>query len=118
MGRQYFGTDGIRGRAGEFPLDVPTVRVIGASLARHFTQRTGRTPSFVLGRDTRESGAVIEAALIAGLESGGAKCSSAGVVTTPGVAYLTRPLLFDMGIPRSDIPGRDGGVKNGRRQLR
>ena len=56
--KELFGTDGIRGVAGEFPLDEPTVKVIGASLARQLRDELGRTPRFVTGRDTRESGLV------------------------------------------------------------
>ena len=53
---KLFGTDGIRGRAGEFPLDEKTVSVIGASLGRQFREKLGRDPRFITGRDTRESG--------------------------------------------------------------
>ena len=52
--KKLFGTDGIRGLAGEFPLDEKTVRIIGASLARHFREKLNRGPRFVSGRDTRE----------------------------------------------------------------
>ncbi|MCA1590318.1 MAG: phosphoglucosamine mutase, partial [Acidobacteria bacterium] len=58
---KLFGTDGIRGVAGEFPLDKRTVRKIGASFARHSRERLGRGPRFLTGRDTRESGEWIEA---------------------------------------------------------
>ena len=87
--KALFGTDGIRGEAGKFPLDPPTVSAIGFSLAQHLAERTA-TPQIVIGRDTRESGETIERALIAGANRAGAKCLSAGVITTPGVAYLTR----------------------------
>ena len=52
--KHLFGTDGIRGLAGDFPLDEKTVRIIGASLARQFSEKLGREPKFVSGRDTRE----------------------------------------------------------------
>ena len=84
--KKLFGTDGIRGLAGEFPLDDKTVAVIGASLAREFRRQVGRNPRFLSGRDTRESGASIESALHAGACSEGAASESAGVITTPGNA--------------------------------
>ena len=61
--QKLFGTDGIRAKAGSFPLDRSTITVIGTSFARIFQQSLGRPPKFVTGRDTRESGAWIEAAL-------------------------------------------------------
>ena len=96
--KKLFGTDGIRGPAGEFPLDEKTVRIIGASLARQFREKLGRDPRFVSGRDTRESGEWIEAAFHAGAFAENAVCESAGVITTPGVAYLTKAFDFDAGI--------------------
>ncbi len=110
---QLFGTDGIRGHAGEFPLDANTVRIVGASLARQFAERLGREPKFVSGRDTRESGEWIEKAFHAGATEGNAICESAGVITTPGVAYLTRAFEFDAGIviSASHNPYQDNGLK-------
>ncbi len=110
---QLFGTDGIRGHAGQFPLDERTVGIIGASLARLFRQRLGRDPKFVCGRDTRESGSRIEAALRTGIAAEGATCRSAGVITTPGVAYLTREFGLDAGIviSASHNPYEDNGIK-------
>src|SRR5260221_7353818 len=96
--KQLFGTDGIRGLAGEFPLDAKTVYVIGASFTRQLAGRLGRPPLFVIGRDTRESGPSIEAAFRAGAESENGLCESAGEITTPGVAYLTEEFNFDAGI--------------------
>src|SRR5436190_20448201 len=93
---RLFGTDGIRAKAGEFPLDTATVRIIGASLAEHLAERSnGKTPRIVIGRDTRESGAIIEAALTQGVRLGGAMVESAGVITTPGVAFLAKSLPTD-----------------------
>lgn len=111
--KQLFGTDGIRGLAGDFPLDEKTVRIIGASLARQFRERLGRDPKFVCGRDTRESGAWIEAAFHAGASAENAVCKSAGVITTPGVAYLTKAFDFDAGIviSASHNPYQDNGIK-------
>src|ERR1700741_2074817 len=93
-----FGTDGIRGEAGKFPLDSPTAEIIGSSLASYLSQDSGHVPSIVIGRDTRESGAWLERALIAGASGAGANCFSAGVITTPGIAYLTRVLYAQAGV--------------------
>jgi phosphoglucosamine mutase len=111
--KQLFGTDGIRGLAGEFPLDDKTVSTIGASLARLLTERLGRVPRFVSGRDTRESGVSIEAAFHAGALSAGAVCESAGVITTPGIAFLTNAFEYDAGIviSASHNPFQDNGIK-------
>lgn len=111
--KQLFGTDGIRGLAGEFPLDDKTVSTIGTALAKLLTERLGRAPRFVSGRDTRESGAAIEAAFHAGAIANGAVCESAGVITTPGVAYVTNEFKFDAGIviSASHNPFQDNGLK-------
>jgi phosphoglucosamine mutase len=111
---RLFGTDGIRARAAEFPLDPVTLRIIGASLTEHLAERTnGRTPRIVIGRDTRESGPAIAAALTEGARSGGAVVESAGVITTPGVAFLARSLPADAGvvISASHNPFNDNGIK-------
>jgi len=111
--KTLFGTDGIRGEAGKFPLDEATVRIIGSSLASYLKNSSGKTPSIVIGRDTRESGPWLEAALIEGAASAGADCLSAGVITTPGVAYLTRVKDADAGvvISASHNPYHDNGIK-------
>ncbi len=110
--KALFGTDGIRGEAGQFPLDLATVSAIGSSLAAHLAERTS-TPQIVIGRDTRESGESIERALIAGAIRAGANCMSAGVITTPGVAFLTRKLQAAAGvvISASHNPYQDNGIK-------
>jgi len=111
---KLFGTDGIRARAGEFPLDPATVRIIGASLAEHLAENSGeRKPRIVVGRDTRESGPMIEAALTEGATFAGAIVESAGVITTPGVAFLARSLPADAGvvISASHNPYHDNGIK-------
>ncbi|HJS25247.1 MAG TPA: phosphoglucosamine mutase [Pyrinomonadaceae bacterium] len=110
--KALFGTDGIRGEAGRFPLDAATVSAIGFSLASHLAGR-GDTPRIVIGRDTRESGEAIEQALIQGAVQAGAKCLSAGVITTPGVAFLTRKLEASAGvvISASHNPYQDNGIK-------
>jgi phosphoglucosamine mutase len=111
--QKLFGTDGIRGVAGEFPLDETTVQIIGATLARRFKEKLGRPAKFVTGRDTRESGPSIERALHSGASAKGAECESAGVITTPGVAFLTREFGFDAGIvvSASHNPFNDNGIK-------
>jgi phosphoglucosamine mutase len=110
---RLFGTDGIRGEAGKFPLDSRTVRTIGRSLAVHLAERTGRKPRIVTGRDTRESGLWIEQALIAGARAAGAEVQSAEIITTPGIAFLARSLPADAGvvISASHNPYQDNGIK-------
>jgi len=111
--KRLFGTDGIRGLAGVFPLDADTVRTIGASIARQYRKKLGKNPSFITGRDTRESGSWIESSFHAGAVSENAECESAGVISTPGVAFLTRHFDFDAGIviSASHNPFEDNGIK-------
>jgi phosphoglucosamine mutase len=112
--KRLFGTDGMRGEAGRFPLDAATMRVTGRSLARHLAeQKEGRAARIVIGRDTRESGPWLEQALIAGALDAGARVESAGVITTPGVAFLTRQLPADAGvvISASHNAYQDNGIK-------
>jgi phosphoglucosamine mutase len=111
--KRLFGTDGIRGRAGEFPLDRQTVELIGWSLTENLSRELGRLPSIVIGRDTRESGAEIQRALTCGARAAGATVASAGVITTPGVAFITRRESMDAGvvISASHNPYRDNGIK-------
>ena len=110
---KLFGTDGIRGHAGSYPLDDVTVSEIGRSVARQFADRLARVPRFVTGRDTRESGASIEAAFQSGAIEAGAECQSADVITTPGVAFVTGRFKFDAGIviSASHNPYEDNGIK-------
>ena len=110
--KALFGTDGIRGEAGKFPLDSPTVTAIGFSLASHLAERDPN-PEIIIGRDTRESGESIERALIEGANKAGVKSLSAGVITTPGVAFLTRKHRASAGvvISASHNPYQDNGIK-------
>ena len=110
---KLFGTDGMRGEAGVFPLDTATVETVGASLAIHLKNKLGRTPLIVIGRDTRESGGWLEQALATGAAKAGAQWKSAGVITTPGVAFLARTLPADAGIviSASHNPYFDNGLK-------
>ena len=113
VAKRLFGTDGIRGEAGRFPLDENTVRLIGHSLVSNLARDIGRRPRVVIGRDTRESGPDIERALASGAMAASAQVVSAGVITTPGVAYVTRTGNFDAGvvISASHNPYRDNGIK-------
>jgi len=113
LAKRLFGTDGIRGEAGKPPLDELTVERIGRSLTHHLTAELGRLPRIVIGRDTRESGPDIEQALTRGAVALGAHVESAGVITTPGVAFLARTVPFDAGvvISASHNPFRDNGIK-------
>jgi phosphoglucosamine mutase len=111
--KRLFGTDGMRGEAAVFPLDRATIKTVGASLARRLAQQLDRPPLIVIGRDTRESGEWLEQALVAGLTAAGARSLSAGVITTPGVAFLARTLPTDAGvvISASHNPYLDNGIK-------
>ena len=111
MGR-LFGTDGVRGRAGRYPLDGPTIRRLGAALARGMRNGTG-TVRFLSGRDTRESGPWIERELAAGIRTQGGTLVSAGVIPTPAVAYLTPRMGYTAGvvISASHNPFEDNGIK-------
>lgn len=112
--RRLFGTDGIRGEAGKFPLDSQTIRTIGGSLARHLAEGIfDRPPEIITGRDTRESGLWIERALIAGARDAGARVQSAEIITTPGVAFLAHTMPADAGvvISASHNPYQDNGIK-------
>ena len=112
MMARLFGTDGVRGKAGEYPLDVPTVRRIGGALARAL-RRGDEAVRFLAGRDTRESGAWIERELAFGIRSQGGSLISAGVVPTPAIAYLTPRMSYTAGvvISASHNPFEDNGIK-------
>ena len=110
--RKLFGTDGIRAVAGEPPLDPTTIFGVGLALA-HTLRKTVPRPKVLLGRDTRESGPWIAATLAEGLRQAGAIVESAGVVTTPAVAFLARTHGFHAGvvISASHNPWADNGIK-------
>jgi phosphoglucosamine mutase len=109
---KLFGTDGIRARAGEFPLDPSSVRLLGRELARRLSER-GVGRRVVLGGDTRESTPRIVADLAAGLREGGCGVAAAGVITTPGVAELVLELEAAAGVAvsASHNPYEDNGIK-------
>jgi phosphoglucosamine mutase len=110
--KKLFGTDGIRAVAGQPPLDSPTVYAIGLALAHTLSVATP-SPRILLGMDTRESSDWIAANLAAGLTGGGASVESAGVITTPAVAFLTHTHRFAAGvvISASHNPWQDNGIK-------
>ncbi len=111
--KRLFGTDGIRGVAGEFPLDQPTVARIGGALARSLVGAGGRAARIVVGRDTRESGPAIEQALVEGILAAGGRVDRGGVLTTPAVACVAREAGYDAGVvvSASHNPYRDNGIK-------
>ncbi len=112
MARALFGTDGIRGVAGEPPLDPKTAQAVGAALGRWVIE-SGDTRQVVIGMDTRESGPWLAAEVAAGLARHGVKVQFAGVTTTPGVAYLAKngPFAAGVMISASHNPYRDNGIK-------
>jgi phosphoglucosamine mutase len=110
MAHSLFGTDGIRGKAGVFPLDARTIQRVGAALVKVLPAGAKR---LLIGRDTRESGEWIERELAHGATSSGAVVHTIGVAPTPSVAYLTSALQFDAGvvISASHNPYHDNGIK-------
>lgn len=108
--RKLFGTDGIRGVAGEYPLDQKTVHAVGRALGHHLPDGPKRV---ILGQDTRESSAWIADTLASGLRESGVQTASAGVVPTPAIAYLAHTQGFSAGIviSASHNPWRDNGIK-------
>jgi phosphoglucosamine mutase len=119
MAKQLFGTDGIRGVPGEYPLDDPTLDRVGLALGDYLNaNRTSSgsqsvRPRVLIGRDTRESGPHIAERIAHGLAAAGAEPVSAGVLTTPGVAWLVNREGFAAGvvISASHNPYHDNGVK-------
>jgi phosphoglucosamine mutase len=110
--RQLFGTDGIRGVAGEFPLTLESTCLIGRALG-HDLIRLNPHARVVIGQDTRESSSWIADRVTLGLVSSGCEVHSAGVITTPGVAYLARSRSYAAGvvISASHNPWTDNGIK-------
>jgi phosphoglucosamine mutase len=110
--RKLFGTDGIRAVAGESPLDAKTVYAVGLALA-HQIEQNGSPKRVMLGMDTRESSGWIAGVLTKGLVEGGVAVENAGVITTPGIAYLAKKHGFAAGvvISASHNPWQDNGIK-------
>ena len=113
MGKRLFGTDGIRGVAGDPPLDGKTVMALGIALGDDLRRQRLAAKPVLIGMDTRESGPAIAAQLADGLNRTGVAVKFAGVVTTPGVAWLTRKGGFSAGvmISASHNPFQDNGIK-------
>jgi phosphoglucosamine mutase len=120
MAKQLFGTDGIRGVPGEYPLDDATLDRVGLALGEYLnangalsSSSQGVRPRVLIGRDTRESGPHIAERIARGLATAGAEPVSAGVLTTPGVAWLVNREGFAAGvvISASHNPYHDNGVK-------
>ena len=115
--RRYFGTDGIRGRVGQGAISADFVLRLGNALGRvltaHAKHAPGQRPVVVIGKDTRISGYMFEAALEAGLVAAGADVQLLGPMPTPAVAFLTRTLGADAGIviSASHNPHYDNGIK-------
>jgi phosphoglucosamine mutase len=112
LGKQLFGTDGIRGVAGEYPLDPAGVFAFGVALGKD-AARAAEQAEILIGMDTRESGEWIASTVAGGLASQGARVRFAGVITTPGVAWLTRtgPFVAGVMISASHNPYQDNGLK-------
>jgi phosphoglucosamine mutase len=113
MEKKLFGTDGIRGVAGQPPLDPPTVTALGIALADDLKRHSLASKAVLVGMDTRESGPAIAAQLASAIEANGIEVRFAGVITTPGIAYLTRTGDFAAGvmISASHNPFQDNGIK-------
>ena len=111
--KRYFGTDGVRGVANELLTPDFALR-LGRAVASQLLETTPHhLPRVLIGRDTRRSSAMLEAALVSGITSMGVSVTSAGVVPTPAVAYLAREGHYDLGIviSASHNPARDNGIK-------
>ncbi|MGH9610149.1 MAG: phosphoglucosamine mutase, partial [Bryobacteraceae bacterium] len=113
LSRHLFGTDGIRGVAGEPPLDGRTAHALGVALGEWARDsKPGDDPEVLIGMDTRESGPWLAAQVAGGLKRVGVAARFAGVITTPGIAYLTRTGSFIAGvmISASHNPYQDNGL--------
>jgi len=117
MGRKYFGTDGIRGRVGQAPITPDFVMRLGFAAGSALVARDGlpanERPAVLIGKDTRISGYMLEAALEAGFSAAGVDVMLCGPMPTPAVAYLTRALRLQAGvvISASHNPYDDNGIK-------
>lgn len=116
MSRHYFGTDGIRGRVGQYPITPDFVLRLGYAAGRVLVSRSAsgeHRPGVLIGKDTRNSGYMLEAALEAGFSAAGVDVCLTGPLPTPGIAYLTRALRLQAGvvISASHNPFEDNGIK-------
>ena len=115
MTRKFFGTDGIRGEVGAFPITPDFVMKLGCAYGRVLLQRehVNHKPTVIIGKDTRISGYMLETALVAGFTAAGVNVLQTGPLPTPGIAYLTRALRLDGGvmISASHNVFSDNGIK-------
>jgi phosphoglucosamine mutase len=117
MSRKYFGTDGVRGRVGDMPITPDFIMRLGYAAGKALVAReqlpAGEHPAVLIGKDTRISGYMLEAALEAGFAAAGVDVILAGPIPTPAVAYLTRALRLQAGvvISASHNPYYDNGIK-------
>ena len=114
MAKKYFGTDGVRGEVGQFPITPDFVLKLGYAAGRVLVQHDGKgRPTVIIGKDTRISGYMLEAALVAGFTAAGANVIQTGPLPTPGIAYLTRALRLAAGvmISASHNGYADNGIK-------
>ncbi|MDK4565019.1 phosphoglucosamine mutase [Kingella kingae] len=114
MARKYFGTDGIRGEVGQFPITPDFVIKLGCAFGRALAHKEQEhRPTVIIGKDTRISGYMLETALVAGFTAAGVNVVQTGPLPTPGIAYLTRALRLDGGvmISASHNEFSDNGIK-------
>ncbi len=111
--RKYFGTDGIRGKANEFPMQADFALKLGQAAAQIFKNQEGKKHRIVIGKDTRISGYMFENALVSGICSMGVNAVLVGVLPTPAIAFITRSIRADAGIviSASHNPFYDNGIK-------
>jgi len=111
--KKLFGTDGIRGRANQFPMSVDIAQALGISVSKILSNPKNARQKVVIGKDTRSSGDMFEAALVSGLCAGGFDVILVGIIPTPAVAYLTQLYEADAGfmISASHNPPQDNGIK-------
>lgn len=109
---KLFGTDGIRGAAGKFPLDYPSIHTLGTALV-DLLKKKGFSSKILIGRDTRESGEWLEQALFQGIKKRQGVPISAGIIPTSAISFLTKKHSFAAGIviSASHNPYRDNGIK-------
>ncbi len=113
MARKFFGTDGVRGTANQYPMTADMALKIGAAAGRYFRNDGSNGHRVVIGKDTRLSGYMFENALTAGLTSTGMNVLMLGPIPTPGVGLLTTSMRADLGImiSASHNPAQDNGIK-------
>jgi len=113
MSRKYFGTDGVRGTANQYPMTADMALKLGAAVGRYFRNDGDNQHRVVIGKDTRLSGYMFESALTAGLTSTGMNVLLLGPIPTPAVGMLTKSMRADLGvmISASHNPAIDNGIK-------